>query len=107
MINSIPDVSKRIEVEGSQLDKTIFICFIAPWCRPCITQKALIDSNDKFVGQKEVLFVDTDEFPELAEKFNITAIPTIISVRNNEVVDLIKGVIEEDNLESFMNKNFS
>lgn len=63
----------------------------APWCGPCraMTGPFKLLSND----YDSVIFVeiDIDKLPEIADKFEVTSIPTILVINNNEVVKRFVG----------------
>ncbi len=53
--------------------------FFATWCPPCKKQAPIIEELAKeYAGRIEIISIDTDKNPELARKFNIQAIPTLV-----------------------------
>ncbi|MEO0049529.1 MAG: thioredoxin domain-containing protein [candidate division WOR-3 bacterium] len=53
--------------------------FFATWCPPCKMQAPIIEElAAEYSGQIEIISIDTDKNPDLARKFNIQAIPTLI-----------------------------
>ncbi len=68
-------------------DKTVLLDFWATWCGPCQMMSPVIDEvaeerPDVIVGK-----VNVDEQGELAAKFGIMSIPTLIVLKNGEVVN--------------------
>lgn len=50
--------------------------FGAEWCPPCKKMKPIIaDLEKQYGGKVDIVYVDVDKYPELAEKYNISAIP--------------------------------
>ncbi|CBG40234.1 thioredoxin [Helicobacter mustelae] len=66
--------------------------FWAPWCGPCRMLAPVIDELAKeYEGKAAICKVNTDEQDELSAKFGIRSIPTILFMKNGEVVDQIVG----------------
>jgi len=53
--------------------------FYATWCGPCKVQKPIVEKLSKEL-QIEVEFIDIDERPEVAEKYQIRAVPSIVVI---------------------------
>jgi len=83
----------------------LVIDFHAEWCGPCkmlgpVLSK-VIEANEKV----DLLKIDVDEFDELAAHFQVRAMPTVVMVRNGEVVDHFMGLKPEDELVEFIERN--
>ena len=76
------------------------IKFSASWCQPC---KALA-ANMKYVEFGDVQYedVDIDENMELAKKFGIRGVPTMVLVEDDVEVKRISGVLMADKIEEFI-----
>jgi len=71
------------------------IDFWAPWCGPCkmmtpVVDKIAANNPDYIVGK-----VDIDRSPEIASRFNIMSIPTILILKDGVPHDQIVGVVSE------------
>lgn len=66
--------------------------FWAPWCGPCRMLAPVIDElAEEFAGRANICKVNTDEEEALGAEFGIRSIPTILFMKNGEIVDQIIG----------------
>ncbi|MAD42224.1 MAG: thioredoxin [Arcobacter sp.] len=66
--------------------------FWAPWCGPCRMIAPVIEElAEEFEGKANICKVNTDEEQDLAVKYGIRSIPTIIFMKDGEVVDQMVG----------------
>lgn len=77
----------------------VFIDFFADWCAPCRMMSPVVEEMAKqYEGRVLVCKCNTEDAPELAERFNIRSIPTFVFMKDLEVVDRHTGVIGEIDL---------
>lgn len=72
-------------------DKLVVLECGAEWCGPCKAIKPILDDIEKTYNGIIVGTCDVDESPEIPEKFNIRNVPTILFIKNNEVLDRTVG----------------
>lgn len=71
----------------------VLVDFWATWCGPCRMVGPVIEElASDYVGKAKVCKVDVDEQPEIAQRYNIMTIPTIMVFKNGQVMEKIVGV---------------
>ncbi|MEO1928392.1 MAG: thioredoxin [Nautiliaceae bacterium] len=79
-------------VDTIKNNEVVVVDFWAPWCGPCRMLAPTIEELSKdFEGKVVIAKVNTDEAPEIAAKFGIRSIPTVLFFKNGELVDQMIG----------------
>ncbi len=77
----------------------VMIDFWAEWCNPCKMISAAVDAVAlEFEGKAKVMKVNVDEEREIASRFNIMQIPTLLFFKDGKVVDQWVGATSRDTL---------
>ncbi len=80
------------EKEVLQADKPVLIDFWATWCGPCRMLAPVIDQLGEELTDVKVCKVDVDQEPDLASKFGVMSIPTLVVMQGGEKVASSVGV---------------
>ena len=73
--------------------------FYADWCGPCKAIAPIIEElAEEFEGKAKIIKVDIDAAQEVATTFGVTAIPTIILVKDGQEIKRFVGIKDKDTL---------
>lgn len=74
--------------------------FHAPWCSPCKSMEPALAAVD---GDPAPVFkVDIDDQPELAVRFGVRGVPTMLVMKAGEIVDMKVGALSQSQLKSWI-----
>jgi thioredoxin 1 len=104
--NVIELTAANWEKEVAKSEKPVLVDFWAVWCGPCRMLAPTIDKiADQFAGKIKVGKLNTDEAPEIAVKYGISAIPQVLLFKGgDEPVDKQIGNQPMDNLVKMINR---
>jgi len=87
--------------EVEKATSPVVVDFYATWCGPCKMLSPRLDKlAGEFSGRIKFVKVNVDEAQELAGRFRVEGIPTLLFVKNGKVEDRVTGLLPEDALKA-------
>jgi thioredoxin 1 len=95
------DIVKSVDQEVLKAPKLVMVDFWATWCGPCKIVAPVVEELAKeYEGKASFAKVNTDENSDLASRYNIRGIPTLIFFKDGEVKDQVVGAVPKAQLKS-------
>ena len=83
---------------------TVLIDFYADWCGPCKMLLPIIEDFSKEHDDITIIKVNVDKYPDIAQKYGVMTIPTLILYKDNKLVKKQVGFIPLDALEEWVSE---
>lgn len=98
--------SKNFEEEVMKSQVPVLVDFWAPWCGPCRAVGPILDElADEMDGQFKIAKLNVDDEGEVAGKYRIMSIPTLMVFKNGEMVEKIIGAKSKSELQDLFKKH--
>lgn len=95
---AIKVTNDNFETAVLQTNKPVLIDFYAAWCGPCRMVSPLVDEIAEENSDYQICKVDVDEAPELAQKFGVMSIPTLVVWKDGKVVTQNVGAVPKSTI---------
>lgn len=96
--------SQDFEKEVLQNEKEVLIDFYADWCGPCKMLAPIIEEIAKENEKVKVVKINVDESEDLAMKYQVMSIPTLIIMKKGKIIKRTVGLVEKDEILNMINK---
>ena len=97
MIKKIKE--EDFEQEVLKSEKMVLVDFFATWCAPCQMLMPVLEKIASERNDFDIIEIDVDEAKELAMRYDIEAVPTMVIFRNGTAIDRIGGYYNKEELE--------
>lgn len=92
--------------EVIQNNKLCVVDFFATWCGPCKMLSPVIDGvSEEYAGKVDFYKVDIDGNQDLAMKYGVEAVPTVVFMKQGKVVDEFVGFHDADSIKQMVEKS--
>jgi len=82
-----------------QSSKPVLVDFFATWCGPCKAMEPVVKEVAKSIeGKARIVKVDIDKQRQIAQQYNVSAVPTFMIFKNGNVVWRHPGMIDKSSL---------
>lgn len=96
--------SNNFKNEVLNSDIPVLVDFYADWCGPCkMVGPLLEDMSPKYNGKAKICKLNIDDHKDLARKYKVMSIPTLLFIKDGETVERISGALPQKVLEEKLN----
>lgn len=99
--------AENFEKEVLSSDAPVIIDFYASWCGPCKMLAPVLEKiESRYSDSLKVKKIDIDEYPDIASKYEIMSVPTLMFFVGDELIRRETGFLPEEKLIEIIEKDF-
>lgn len=96
----------NFEQEALKADTLVMVDFYADWCGPCKMMAPIVEKlAEEYTGRVKIGKLNVDENQDTAGTYRVMSIPTILFIKDGQVVDTVVGAVSKENLEDKIKAN--
>lgn len=97
-------INQNFEEEVLKSEIPVLVDFFATWCGPCkMLAPVIAELAEKYEGKVKVGKVNVDEENELAMKYQISSIPTLVLFKEGKIINIKVGLSSKSEIENMIN----
>lgn len=99
-------VKEQFEEEVLQAKMLVLVDLYAGWCGPCKVMESILARMDEQYSQRlKITRMNVDENMEIAKKYRVVSIPTLLFFKDGEVMDTSIGIVSASELQEIIDRN--
>lgn len=99
-------IINQLDFENEIKEGVVLVDFFATWCGPCRMMGAILEEVDKEIeGKAKIVKIDVDQNQDLAKRFGVMSIPTLILFKNGQMVQKSVGVMQKNQCVDLIKKS--
>jgi thioredoxin 1 len=103
--NLVEFTDANFDEEVLKSELPVLVDFWAPWCGPCRMIGPSIEAlSTEYAGKFKIGKLNSDDNPDVSAKFGIRSIPTLLIIKNGEVVNQLVGALPKDKIAEQLNR---
>lgn len=96
--------NQNFEEEVLKSDKPVLVDFFATWCGPCkMLEPVVAEIAEDYKDKIKVGKINVDEQRELAIKYRVSSIPTLVLFKNGQAINILVGFQSKSEIEKMIN----
>lgn len=96
--------SKNFQKDVLDSKQLVIVDFFAEWCGPCQVFAPVVEDLANSDNSLNVVKIDIDSDKDLAIKYNVEAVPTLVVFKNGKKLDSVTGILDKTGLSNFVNQ---
>ena len=95
-------INSIAEFDAETKEGKVLVDLFATWCGPCRMLSPIVDEVEKEHPEVKFVKVDVDELPQVAARYDVVSIPTLVVLENGNLVNKAVGFMPKPNLEKLI-----
>ena len=97
------EITNRVAYESIPKSGKVLLVFSAPWCGHCVHFKPVLKSfEEKYPNSVDINIIDIDDLEDVAEKYDIMSIPSIVLLENGRATKRHVGGLSVEEMTGFV-----